>query len=197
MAAFSGRGPVQNGRTKPDVVAPGTAILSTRSRATQAMQTIGWLASPDPLYFNDGGTSMPTPLVAGCAAVVRQFLTTAGGIATPSAALVKAMLINGATPIKDQYTPPEVGAIPDISEGFGRVDIPATVGLSPPTRCFDLRMRRRNSTPMRRNRSQFRLRELTLSSRLPWSGPIPREKRCRTIWIWSYKARPARNATVT
>ena len=125
MAAFSSRGPVQSGRNKPDVVAPGTAILSTRSRATQ---NTGWLASDDPLYFFDGGTSMATPLVAGCAAVVRQFLTTTGGIAKPSAALIKAMLIDGATPIKGQYTPPEVGTIPDISEGFGRVYIPATVG---------------------------------------------------------------------
>jgi hypothetical protein len=125
MAAFSSRGPVQNGRNKPDVVAPGTAILSTRSRTTQ---NTGWLASDDPLYFFDGGTSMATPLVAGCAAVVRQFLTTTGGIATPSAALIKAMLINGAIPIKGQYTPPEVGPVPDISEGYGRVNIPATLG---------------------------------------------------------------------
>lgn len=125
MAAFSSRGPTQNGRNKPDVVAPGTSILSTRSRATQST---GWLASGDPLYFFDGGTSMATPLAAGCAAVVRQFLTAAGGTANPSAALMKAMLINGAVPIKGQYTPPEVGAVPDISEGFGRVNIPATLG---------------------------------------------------------------------
>jgi len=122
MAAFSSRGPVQNGRNKPDVVAPGTAILSTRSRTTQGT---GWLASGDPLRFYDGGTSKATPLVAGCAAVVRQYLTTTGAMPNPSAALIKAMLINGATPIKGQDTPPEVGAIPDISEGFGRVDIPA------------------------------------------------------------------------
>ncbi len=127
MAAFSSRGPAQNGRNKPDVAAPGTAILSTRSRATQSMQTIGWATSADLLYFFDGGTSMATPLVAGCSAVVRQYLTTTGGLATPSAALVKAMLINGAVPIKG-HNSAEVGAIPDISEGFGRVNIQATVG---------------------------------------------------------------------
>jgi len=125
MAAFSSRGPLQSGRNKPDVVAPGTAILSTHSRATQST---GWSASDDPLYFFDGGTSMATPLVAGCSAVVRQYLTTTGGVASPSAALVKAMLINGATPMKGQYSTPEVGRVPDISEGFGRVNIPATVG---------------------------------------------------------------------
>ena len=135
MAAFSSRGPTQNARNKPDVVAPGTAILSTRSRATQ---NTGWLASDDPLYFFDGGTSMATPLVAGCAAIVRQFLTTTGGVANPSAALMKAMLINGATPIKGQYTS-EVGAIPDISEGFGRVNVPATVGPFAPGAVLDFR----------------------------------------------------------
>lgn len=125
VAAFSGRGRVQNGRTKPDVVAPGTAILSTRSRATS---DTGWGTTADPLYYFDGGTSMATPLVAGCAAVIREFLTKSAGIAKPSAALIKALLINGAEPIKGQYTPPEVGAIPDPSEGFGRVNISATLG---------------------------------------------------------------------
>jgi subtilisin family serine protease len=125
MVAFSSRGPTQTGRNKPDVVAPGTSILSTRSRVTTGT---GWLASADPLYFFDGGTSMATPLVAGCAAVVREFLTTTGGIARPSAALIKALIINGATPIAGQYTPSEAGPVPDISQGFGLVNIPATIG---------------------------------------------------------------------
>jgi serine protease AprX len=124
MAAFSSRGPAANGRVKPDVLAPGTAILSTRSRL--AMGT-GWGLSPDPLYFFEGGTSMATPLVAGCAAVVRQYLQ-AQGVAQPSAALVRAMLINGARTIPGQYVPAEVGMPPDIAEGFGRVDLAATVG---------------------------------------------------------------------
>ncbi|MFM0670232.1 S8 family serine peptidase [Paraburkholderia sediminicola] len=124
MVAFSSRGPAVNNRIRPDVVAPGTAILSTRSRVATGD---GWGLSPDPLYFYDGGTSMATPLVAGCAAVVRQYLKSQG-IARPSAALVKAMLINGATVIPGQYTPPEVGAPPDASQGFGRVDLAATVG---------------------------------------------------------------------
>ncbi|MFP3558229.1 S8 family serine peptidase [Paraburkholderia sp. SIMBA_049] len=124
MAAFSSRGPAVNNRIRPDLVAPGTAILSTRSRLAQGD---GWAPSTDPLYFYDGGTSMATPLVAGCAAVVRQYLKSRG-IAQPSAALVKAMLINGATVIAGQYAPPEVGTPPDVSQGFGRVDLAATVG---------------------------------------------------------------------
>jgi hypothetical protein len=50
----------------------------------------------DEHYVFMGGTSMATPLTAGAAAVVRQFYTDEEGI-DPSAALIKATLINGAT----------------------------------------------------------------------------------------------------
>ena len=126
MAAFSGRGPAANNRIRPDVVAPGSPVLSTKSRATTGT---GW-APYDDLFFYDGGTSMATPLVAGCAAVVRQFLMQ-GNRPSPSAALVKAMLINGAQPMRGHYTPPEVGPPPDNNQGFGRVNMAATVGPYP------------------------------------------------------------------
>ena len=71
---------------------------------------------------------MATPLVAGCAVVVREYLIKSKGIAKPSAALVKAMLINGATDIAGQYVPTEAGSIPNNNEGFGRVDLAATIG---------------------------------------------------------------------
>jgi serine protease AprX len=123
MAAFSSRGPTTNGRVRPDVLAPGTAVLSTRSRVATGT---GWGPSSDPLFFFDGGTSMATPLVAGCAAVVRQYLQSKG-VANPSAALVKAILINGAGIIPGQYVPSEVGPPPDTSQGFGRADLLSTV----------------------------------------------------------------------
>ena len=125
MVGFSSRGPTADGRIKPDVVAPGTFILSTRSRATT---DTGWAPSNDPLYFYMGGTSMATPLVAGCTALIREFVIKDQGIAQPSAALVKALLINGATNLDGQYVPSESGRIPNHSEGFGRVDMAGTVG---------------------------------------------------------------------
>jgi serine protease AprX len=128
MAAFSSRGPAANHRVRPDVVAPGTAILSTKSRVAT---DDGWGPyPPDPRFFFDGGTSMATPLVAGCATVVRQYLLSKQAN-SPSAALVKAMLINGAKPMHGQYVPSEVGSPPDNSEGFGRVDLAATIGPFP------------------------------------------------------------------
>ena len=128
MAAFSSRGPAANHRVRPDVIAPGTAIVSTRSRLATGD---GWGPyGPDDRFMYEGGTSMATPLVAGCAAVVRQFLLTKQQH-SPSAALVKAMLINGARPIHGQYAPPEVSALPDNSQGYGRVDLAATIGPYP------------------------------------------------------------------
>jgi serine protease AprX len=125
MVAFSSRGPTNDGRIKPDVVAPGSYILSTRSRATKSE---GWGLSGDPLYMFEGGTSMATPLVAGCVAVVREFLRTQHQLKKPSAALLKALIINGAHDLAGQYVPSEAGAIPNNNEGFGRVDLQAVVG---------------------------------------------------------------------
>jgi subtilisin family serine protease len=125
MVAFSSRGPIHDGRIKPDVVAPGTFILSTRSRATQSK---GWGLSSDPLYMFEGGTSMATPLVAGCVANVRAFLRTTHGLTKPSAALLKALIINGARDLAGQYVPSEAAEIPNNNEGFGRVDVQAVVG---------------------------------------------------------------------
>ena len=125
LVAFSSRGPTLDQRIKPDVVAPGTFILSTHSRDSS---DTGWDASADPLYFFEGGTSMSTPLVAGCAALLREFAIKQKSIKKPSAALVKAMLINGAHNIGGQYTPSEAGVIPNVNQGFGRVDVAAVVG---------------------------------------------------------------------
>jgi serine protease AprX len=126
MAAFSSRGPTRDGRIKPDVVAPGTSILSTRSRKAQASTIFG--ISQDSAFMFDGGTSMATPLVAGCVTVIREWLRKQQGVATPSAALVKALLINGAQDIVGQYVPSEASGIPNFVEGFGRVNLASTIG---------------------------------------------------------------------
>jgi subtilisin family serine protease len=125
MAAFSSRGPTQERRFKPDIVAPGTSILSSHSRDAPAAQDI-FGRSSDPLYFFDSGTSMATPLVAGCVAVLRETLVK-NGTPNPSAALVKALLINGAVELVGQYSPSEAGPSFNISSGFGRVNLLGSV----------------------------------------------------------------------
>jgi hypothetical protein len=71
---------------------------------------------------------MATPLVAGCAAVLREFVIAHHGIKKPSAALIKALLINGAHRLGGQYVPSEAGLIPNANQGFGRVDVAAVAG---------------------------------------------------------------------
>lgn len=119
VVAFSSRGPTFDNRTKPDVVAPGTFILSTRSSQIAANH-FAWAAyGPNKSkYFHMGGTSMATPLVAGGLALIREYLRKKAGIANPSAALLKAMLIAGA-----QRLPGTAASIMDNHQGFGRVNL--------------------------------------------------------------------------
>lgn len=123
LGAFSCRGPTQDGRFKPDIVAPGTDIVSVRSRVSTSS---GWGVYDDN-YLYMGGTSMSTPLVSGAIALIRQWLVDRKGIAEPPAALMKALLINGARDMTPgQYgTGPsqEITARPDRSQGFGHVNL--------------------------------------------------------------------------
>ncbi|KAJ5470000.1 hypothetical protein N7530_007357 [Penicillium desertorum] len=126
MAAFSSRGPTKEGRIKPDVVAPGTSILSARSRASSLSPSNIWGTAGGDWVFM-GGTSMATPLVAGCVAVLRQTLRDPQRGYQPSAALIKALLINGATELIGQYNPPETGQSPNPNSGWGRVNLANSV----------------------------------------------------------------------
>jgi len=122
LAAFSGRGPANDGRRKPDVVAPGTNILSTRSSAASGT---GW-GIYNTYYLYMGGTSMATPLTAGAAALVREYYIEEYAH-TPSAALLKGTLINSAVDITGYgNTGQEAGLpIPNNHEGWGRVNVNA------------------------------------------------------------------------
>lgn len=130
MVAFSSRGPTVDGRVKPDVVAPGTYILSTRSRFISE-SLFGWgKFAPSKLYMYDSGTSMATPLTAGALALIREYLRTKQKIKSPSAALLKAALIAGATRLPGNALE---GAILDNNQGFGRVNVDNVVAPQSPT----------------------------------------------------------------
>ncbi len=162
IAGFSSIGPAVNNRIKPDVVAPGTWILSARSRVnvydsgpdglgpnevggdpngtgdedgvpthaeavglglpgqpvfragdqnTPALPPgSGAGAATDYMYLS--GTSMATPIVAGSCGLIRQYLMEQRNH-LPSAALIKAIVVNGAN----------LMGVGQNFEGWGRVDL--------------------------------------------------------------------------
>ena len=129
MADFSSRGPADDGRIKPDVAAPGTWILSTRSSIMQKDISWGrwpWDANGDGVddYCFMGGTSMATPITAGTVTLIRQFFRVHESI-TPSSALVKATVINGAVDMGYGY--------PSNDQGWGRINLKYALFPDPPT----------------------------------------------------------------
>ena len=117
MADFSSRGPCEDGRIKPDIVAPGTWIASLKS--SYAGDENAWATISDN-YIYQGGTSQAGPHAAGAAAVFVQYYRQTHQNQTPSPALVKAALINSATDMDDGYG---TAPVPNNDEGWGRLDL--------------------------------------------------------------------------
>ena len=70
IAGYSGRGPTLDGRTKPDLVAPGTAITSTVPPASLTSLT-GFLGGQRDVFYGElTGTSMAAPHVSGVVALM-------------------------------------------------------------------------------------------------------------------------------
>ncbi len=121
IAGFSSRGPCDDGRVKPDLVAPGTHVQSA--------------ASPDPAYDGSGvcdkyypagqtifawssGTSHSCPAVAGAASLAWNWFLR-NGRPNPSPALTKALLVGTGRYLAGSGTG---GTLPSNSQGFGFAD---------------------------------------------------------------------------
>ncbi len=115
MYPSSSRGFTDDGRVKPDVVAPAYSVRSVASSLAY---------SSDYTFLT--GTSMATPLVAGTASLVREYYVDHQGLSSPSAALVKATLINGADDMgRSMY-----------DQGWGRVNVEGALFPAEPGKMY-------------------------------------------------------------
>ncbi len=118
IADFSSRGPAEDGRIKPDLVAPGTWIASLRS--VYANDNNSW-APIDDRYLYEGGTSQAGPHASGACAVAVQWYRATHAGATPSPALVKAMLMNSTDSLGTALVPDPSAAADPSSDGTGTI----------------------------------------------------------------------------
>ncbi|KAH0795038.1 Clan SB, family S8, subtilisin-like serine peptidase [Histomonas meleagridis] len=106
-ASYSSMGPTLKGILKPDVVAPGTSIMSA---ASQVLATNNHGSDDVPSELHSivimQGTSMSTPVVSGSLALIRQYFTDKKYLDTeiqPHSTLIRACIINSA--VSNQKTP--------------------------------------------------------------------------------------------
>lgn len=121
MAGFSSRGPCDDRRIKPDVVAPGTDIVSTKSSRAPLANFWGSYPGHTGRYAYMGGTSMAAPIVSGCLALIRQYYVEQQNHANPSAALLKATLVNSTRQLTGETSTADFAVLPNFHQGFGCV----------------------------------------------------------------------------
>ncbi|MBC7909447.1 MAG: S8 family serine peptidase [Pyrinomonadaceae bacterium] len=114
MSSSSSIGIASDGRIKPDITAPGSAIAGGRSGTSSLFGNI------DTFHRWSSGTSHAAPQVAGAAALFTQFWKNGNGGANPSPALAKAALLNSTVEMNGSLTG---NPVPNGNEGWGRINM--------------------------------------------------------------------------
>ena len=120
LMSGSSRGPTDDGRIKPDIIAPGGYVRSCRAQEAQDIAGSSWQST---WYLEYTGTSMATPNAAGASALIREYLLEIAQRPSPQGALIKALLVLGAQDINTRD-------IPNNDEGWGRVNLKETLAPS-------------------------------------------------------------------
>ncbi len=113
LRSSSGRGTAFQGRIKPDITAPGTAIASGNGTTSGC--------NIDAFHCWGSGTSFAAPQVAGAAALFTQYWKDRNAGQNPSPSLIKATIISSGQEMNGFIT--NSSTIPNGNEGWGRMNM--------------------------------------------------------------------------
>ncbi|HEX6849654.1 MAG TPA: S8 family serine peptidase, partial [Chitinophagaceae bacterium] len=108
VTSFSSRGPVKDGRTKPELMADGFYTIST-------------VPTPDDGYGPQQGTSMSAPAVAGGLTLLYEKYRLQNNGVNPKSGLMKALICNGGTDLGNRG--------PDYTYGFGGMNLLRSIDM--------------------------------------------------------------------
>jgi len=112
LSSFSSRGPTRDGRTKPELSAPGAWICAAASADAAALQ---YLRHPDETHVMEIGTSMAAPHVAGAVALLLS--------QNPGLTVGETRTLLTSTASTDVWT----GFVPSASWGWGKLDVAGAI----------------------------------------------------------------------
>lgn len=127
VALFSSSGRTQDGRAKPDLVAPGTNMIGAapqdafyKTKDVEELEVCNrYFPVGQTLYTMTSGTSHSTPVVSGAAALAYQWFKLRSGV-EPSPALVKAFILNSTTYLTGDLAGDD---LPGKHQGWGLLNI--------------------------------------------------------------------------
>ena len=120
ITSYSGRGPRIDGYQKPEIVTPGTSVISIRDRDALTVPNYLWINNDGSLNGNNNyyimqGTSMSAPVCAGAAALLLSRF--------PKASPLEIYDALKRNTIRDNFT----GSVPNSTFGNGKLNINAAI----------------------------------------------------------------------